>query len=313
MKHALVIILSVSMITCWFLIVPSTSWASEGPGSAGASYLTLPVSAKSIAMGDVKSALPEDPFNWMSTPGAFHYMEGSGIGLFHAEWIVDTRYNNLSYYHRINKMLIISGGFVFTYRPSIQGYSEYPPVKTKELKSNNYQLLLGLGLSPVKSFTAGINLKYFREKLDEWSAGGMGIDLGALYSFDTANISFGFVVQNLGPDIKFESLKEPIPLTIRFGVSHIIASTDNNIKFTYTLDLVNPRYEGFYPSVGSELKLYESYAIRVGYCDQEYRPGSGFTMGCGLEVKDRVTLDYAWTPYGDLGSFHRLSLFFAVR
>lgn len=294
------------------LLLPSAGWTYEGPGSTGANYLTLPVGAKSIAMGEVKAALIGDPFNWISTPGALHYLGGDGLGLFHAEWIVDTRYDNLSYHHRINEKTIISTGFTYTYRPDIQGY-DVSGMETEDLKSNNFQALVGLGFSPVKSLTAGVTFKYFREKLDAWSAGGLGIDMGFLYVFKNPDFALGFVAQNLGPDIKFDSMAEPLPMTIRFGASSTVTVMENVSELTFASDLVKPRYESIYLSAGSELEVYNSLAVRVGYCGHENRPGSGLTMGGGVKIKDKIILDYAWTPYGDLGTFHRLSIFYCIR
>lgn len=285
--------------------------AQEGPGNAGAGYLILPVGPKSIAMGETKAALLEDPFNWMANPAALHGMQGSGLGLSHSEWIVDTRYENLSGHHRISEKFIISGGIIYTYRPDIQGYDDQGQ-ETKMLKNNNYQILVGLGFTPVKQFSAGMNIKYFRETLDDWAAGGVGIDIGALYMIEKTKTAIGFSAQNLGPDIRFDSFAEPLPLMIRFGVSHSSELIPDDLGLSLIFDLVKPRYESIYISAGLELEVIRMLAVRAGYCGQEYRPGGGFTLGGGINVRDTIAVDYAWTAYGDLGSFHRVSLYFSI-
>ena len=210
-------IATASLILAALAPIPAT--AAEGPGGIGANYLTRPVGSKSIAMGEIRAALTGDPFNWLYNPASLQYMQGSGVGLYHSQWIIDTKYDNLSAHHRLSDKFIISGGFTMEYMPDIQGYDELG-VETRTLKSNNYQALLGFGFSPTGSFTAGVNLKYFREKLDEWNAGGVGVDLGVLYTHSETGISFGLAAQNLGPDISFNSLDEPLPTTIRAGAGH---------------------------------------------------------------------------------------------
>lgn len=300
-----------AMLVAALVLLPAVGGAAEGTGSTGASYLLHPVGSKSIAMGEVKSALLGDPFSWLSNPGALNGMNGHGLGVFHAEWIIDTRYDNVSYSYRLNDRVIFGGAFLFTYRPNIQGYNE-SGTETVELKSNNYQIVLGAGFTPIESLMAGVNLKYFRETLDEWSAGGVGVDLGCLYRFDRTRTTFGFAVQNLGPDISFNDLDEPLPVTIRGGASQTLVPMEGIASLSAAVDLVKPRFEDLYVGTGFELEIYDMLAVRIGYCGQESRPGSGLTLGGGFTVRETLTIDYAWTPYGDLGDFHHISIFFGV-
>jgi len=282
--------------------------ALEGPGSTGASYLSFPIGPTAIAMGEAQTALTIDPFGWLTNPGTLHAGGRSGIGITHTEWINDARFDNVSYHHRIREMITLSGAFTFTYRPDIQGYDD-AGLETRALKNNNYQAVIGIGISPLDAFAAGINIKYFQETLDESKAAGMAVDCGALYTFDRPRVSLGLAVQNLGPDISFDSIKEPLPLTVRLGASHSFALVPDRYQFTYTIDLVKPRFDSVFGSAGAEIELYKLFAVRGGYTGEGYRPGDGLTMGAGFHLNERWRLDYAWTPYGDLGSFHWLALF----
>jgi hypothetical protein len=309
-KYAITVCLFISLglLQPW---LADKAFAADGPGSTGAGYLILPVGPKSIAMGEVKAALVDDSFNWLSNPGALQYMNGTGVGVLHSEWLVDTRYNNVAAHHRFSDKFILSGAFTYEYYPEIQGYDEFG-MPTKTLTNNNYQAFLGFGFSPSQSFTAGINVKYFREKLDEWSAGGMAVDIGALYTITPGNISLGFAVQNLGPDIKFNELSEPLPTLIRVGGGQVISITEGIFDLAYAVDLVKPKYESIYLSLGAELQFYETLQVRAGYCGQEYRQGDGLTLGGGVRIQERLQVDYAWTPYGDLGNYHRIAVYFTA-
>jgi hypothetical protein len=315
MKRKSFILAACTAISVFYSIaIPpfSSVIAADGPGSSGASYLNLAVGAKSIAMGEVNAALVGDPLSWMSNPALMHYMEGTGAGIFHAEWLVDTKYENLGFHHRVNDLFAVTCGFVYSYQPDMQGYDEFG-VETSKLKSNNYRALIGFGFTPVESFTAGINVKYFNEKLAEWNSDGMAIDLGALYTFDRFGAAVGIAVQNLGPDITFDSIDEPLPTNIIFGASQSSCYRDDKIAYQLAFDLVKPRFEELFISIGGELTLHNVVAARVGYSGNKYRPGDGFSMGAGFRLRDSIMLDYAWTPYGDLGSFHRISLYLAIQ
>ena len=286
--------------------------ADDGPGSAGAGYLLRPVGPKSIAMGEVKAALDDDPFNWLSNPATLPSMERSGLGVFHSEWLMDTRYTSLSGNHRVSKWLTLGGGLIYEYGDDIQGYNEFGQM-TDPLKNYNYQALLGLGFGPTANFSAGVNLKYFRETLSEWSAGGYGIDVGAFYDIPVAGTKFGLTVQNIGPDIKFVEKDEPLPTTIRAGAVYTTKAAANGVGFSLGLDFVKPRFEDSYIGAGLELTIAGTVALRGGWCGRKSRAGDGFTFGAGVDLDNRVAIDYAATPYGDLGLQHIISIYFGIR
>jgi hypothetical protein len=292
------------------VLTGSVAHATSGPGAAGAEYLTLPIGAKSIAMGEVQSAAIGEPLGWLSNPATLHCMDGFGFGVFHTEWLMQTQYDNAAVHSRVNDHVSLAAGFVSLRRPEIQGYDEFGR-ETGVLDNTNYQALVGLAYSPVPSFAAGLTVKYFNEKLDDVSAGGVGFDIGALYAITSAKLSLGFVAQNLGSDIAFESVEEPLPTTLRGGASYSPDIRKGEAKATFAFDLVKPRYEKLYASAGAELMLFNTFAARVGYNGQESRAGNGLTLGCGVAVRN-ISLDYAWTPYGDFGSVHRISLYFML-
>ncbi len=287
------------------LSVPAS--AIKGPGTTGASYLTLPLGARSPAMGEVTAALASDPFTWLSNPALLQAMNGSGVGISHAEWILDTRYDNATFHRRLSTMFVAAGSIVYQYRPDIQGYDEYG-AETKLLKNSNYQAAAGITYSPIERFGTGVTIKYFSETLDEWKAGGVAADVGAFYSFDAPRISIGCAVQNWGANVKFESVEECLPTTIRAGASHSFTIIPKMYECTYAFDVVKPRFEDVYLSIGGELVLHELLAFRAGYCGQENRQGNGFAMGSGVRIRERLQIDYAWTAGGDLGNFHRISM-----
>jgi hypothetical protein len=293
------------------LLIPRTAAALEGPGTTGAAYLTLSLGPKSIAMGEVKAALPGDPFDWIANPAALGWMDGTGLGAVHAQWILDTQYEHLSAHHRVNRHFAAAGSFFFQHRPDIPGADDIGK-PTGPLANNNYQAVVGLAFSPVRSFSAGVNVKYFRERLDSFHAGGVAVDVGVAYSFSPVGIRLGVAAQNLGADVKFDEVGEPLPSAIRAGASHTFAIAPRTLECTYAFDLVKPRFESLFLSAGAEARICRTLALRAGWCGQQSREGNGLTVGCGVNVVDRAQLDYAWTPYGELGDYHRVALYFSL-
>ena len=299
-----------AILTASIFSVPAAR-AADGPGSAGAGYLIRPVGPKSIAMGEVKAALDGDSFNWLSNPASLSTMEKSGLGLFYSDWLLDTRYSSLSGNARVAKWLTLGAGLIYEFGEDIQGFDDFGQA-TDPLKNYNYQALLGLGFGPTANFSAGLNMKYFRETLSEWSADGYGVDIGAFYDVPVANLKFGLTVQNIGPDIKFVDKEEPLPTTTRAGAVYTMNALTSSLGFSFALDLVKPRFEDMYVGAGLELKIAGIVAVRGGYCGRESRAGDGLSFGAGVDLDDRVVIDYAATSYGDFGLQHIISLYFGI-
>ncbi len=306
--YATAIILAILMAS---IFSAPAAMAGDGPGSTGAGYLLRPVGPKSIAMGEVKAALNDDPFNWLSNPASLTSMERDGFGLFHSEWLMDTRYTNLSGNVRVAKWLTLGGGLIYEYGDDIQGYDDFGQM-TDPLKNYNYQALLGLGFGPTANFSAGLNLKYFRETLSEWSAGGYGFDAGIFYDVPVASLKFGLTVQNIGPDVKFVEIQEPLPTTTRVGAVYTMNAPTSTVGFSLALDYVIPKFEEPYIGAGLELTIAGTVAVRGGWCGQDSRAGDGFTFGAGVDLDNRITIDYAATSYGDFGLQHIISLYFGI-
>jgi len=156
-----------------------------------------------------------------------------------------------------------------------------------------------------------LNVKYFRENLGDWHSTGYAVDIGLLYRNEQYGFSSGLVVQNLGPDIKFDVKEEPIPMTIRAGVSQSIELEKDKLGITLAADAVKIKFQEVYISTGAELELFKIFRVRAGYCGEKYRPGDGFSMGGGISVRDHIIFNYSYSPYGELGDFHRVAIHFS--
>jgi hypothetical protein len=292
--------------------VSTSALAQKGPGTTGAVYLSLPVSAQSIAMGEVSTTLTKDPFNWFANPGLQGMKYESGGGVFHSQWMMDTYYDNAFFNYRVARGLTAGVGLTFVSSPEIQGY-DINGNETTGLDNNNFEGIVGAGYTPIEGLGIGANIKYFQEKIADWTARGYGVDLGAVYTLPAPDISFGVSLRNLGPDVKFVDHEEELPLTFRAGAGFRVAMLPELLGLFIAADVVRPKHGKGYAAIGAEVSLREIVMVRAGYNGEEYRDDDGFTAGVGLVVLKNFVVDYAWTPYGDLGDFHRISLFYSLK
>jgi hypothetical protein len=287
---------------------PSAPFAAEGTGAAGASFLLLPVGARSIALGEASAALAHDPFAWLSNPGLMPFVEGTGVGAFHSQWALDTYYDNAIIKRELTSLVSIGGAITYLTSPDIAGFDE-EGAPTASVSNNNLQGVFSVGIAPIEGLGLGVNAKYLQERIADWTARGWAVDIGAAWQNGFHELTLGVAVQNLGSDITFITEKEKLPTTLRAGVSGAVPLVFAPVTIRLAADFVKPRFEDPYACYGGELDLQSMVFLRAGYTGDTSREGDRFSVGGGLALFGHLMLDYAWSPYGNLGSFHRISLF----
>lgn len=170
-----------------------------------------------------------------------------------------------------------------------------------------------------KLFLGGA-LRVIHEDIAGASHDSMVGDFGALLKPNNT-LSLGFAVQNFGTSI------ENVPSTTRGG-----AALRLNDFVTLSLELAKAADDGSRVGLGAEFQLPEQYlevgqlTFRAGYYNQDglgqsfndtlktFRMDrtSGLTFGFGLYTSQAfgygLSLDYAFVPYGSLGTVDQISL-----
>jgi len=161
----------------------------------------------------------------------------------------------------------------------------------------------------------GTSLKFIRSQIDDATGSSFALDLGVqaqrLTDLGEGPLDVGFSILNLGPAIAVGSIADPLPLKLQGGVLWHISPTVNGL-----LDLHLSVDQDPYFSIGSEVHFPfrddKKFSIRAGYNISRTRELDGLTAmsaGFGLDL-NRFRMDYAWSPFGDLGSTNRISMGF---
>ncbi len=163
-------------------------------------------------------------------------------------------------------------------------------------------------------------LKLIRSSIDDRSGTTAAADLGLLAKhvaeIGDGPLDVGFAVLNLGPALKLGGASDPLPARVRAGGLWRVAP-----NFDAGLDVNFPVDQDPYASLGFEARLPAAsvgskkpwvIALRGGY-DQNRTRGvdglTGFSAGAGFDFS-ALRLDYAWIPFGDLGSVNRITIAF---
>lgn len=282
--------------------------ASAAPTDAttSASFLKLPVGARNSAMG-ATGAAEASAYSTYWNPAGLASVTGRELAYSYTSWLVDVSYQFLGYAQATRwGTFAVSAQYVSV--PAIDKYdntgtalgSQYRPLDS----------LVGLSYArQVAGLGVGASLKHVRSELDDRSAQSLAADVGVRSGPLLGRELFaGFALQNLGPGLKFDRERAPLPLNLKFGASYRAAP-----GLTLALDLNEPRGADATVNGGVEYRVaVGSGAAVVGRGGYETGRGglggmAGLTTGLGLDFS-RFTFDYAFIPMGDFGDAHRLSL-----
>jgi hypothetical protein len=285
-------------------VVPGLALGEDG--TTGLTFLKLGVGARAIAMGDAYVAVGGDASSIYWNPAGTASVDGIDGLLMHGEWFEGIRYDFAGAV-RSDGQQAFGLGIVGLYMDDLErreGPTEEP---IGHFGVFDFALAGTYARRLTEYLDAGIGVKYLYEKIDDETAGGGAVDLGAQYRIPTVpGLSAGVAVQNLGPQMKFVEDGFDLPVTYRVGAalrSRIEAAGGDVLV---TGDAVIPNDGDTKYHFGLEFEYARMIALRFGY-----RTGwdnQNVSMGFGVKV-DRFRLDYAYVPfYSDLGDTHRISL-----
>jgi hypothetical protein len=166
------------------------------------------------------------------------------------------------------------------------------------------------------SLTYGFNLKVIRRTLAEYSATGVGFDIGLLFS-PANNWYVGVNAQDITTTLVAWSTgtNELISPTLKVGTAYFIdlfggrfaPTTDVDIRFENRqfASIAHLGPVSFDPHIGLEFDFKKVIALRVGYNDIKQ-----MTLGAGIHLR-KLDIDYSFAQFdeaNDLGDTHRISL-----
>ncbi len=284
-------------------------FGSADKGTSAAQFLKLGAGARAAGMGEAYSAVcaGADAVYW--NPGALSGLNGISGTFTHAELFGALNYEYLGYAQAFKEAGTIGLGIQYLSAGSIPETDSGGFETGSDM--NPVQLAAALAYSrKIGGFGIGAAAKYIKARLAE-TATALTADAGILSpGFINNKLRLAVVVQNAGGRLKYGQQSDPLPLNLKMGGAFSVS--DN---FILGLDLNSPRDNRLYAAAGAEYLLRYSavsFAARFGYNSRtmgEIDGLTGVSAGLGLMCHD-LALDYAFAPFGSLGSAHRISFSF---
>lgn len=311
-------IAKISIVMCLAVLTRISALAASGnAGTSAAQFLKLGAGSRAGALAETYTAMADDVFSGYYNPAGLTRLERPEFAGQYVSYFQDLKYNYVAFAYPLS--------FSKGYAKHAFGFSVYNlSVTDMERRTEDTDnpagffdasdaaFALSYGYRVRNDLGVGVTAKYIREKIDDVSASAFGADFGAHYRpFEEKAFDIGLAVRNVGTRIDFGSGGDPLPLGVALGVSYASYS-----GLTVALEGTKYRDSDIYGSVGAEYKkqLMENFmaALRAGYTThyKDVDGLKGVAAGAGITYM-KLSLDFAWVPYGDLGNTFRYTL--AVR
>jgi tetratricopeptide (TPR) repeat protein len=287
--------------------------ASAAPPRAarGQSYGTelpfvLGTGARSSGMGAAAVTLADDATVQYYNPAGLGFLVWKEASVYRTN-LFDSKsvYYALSYAHPLLNQGTFAVSLMRVNAGGVEERDENNQLLSSDLHSAQTRFLLGFARTITPSLAAGANLKIDNQSFGNYSASGVGLDVGLMATqwfsggSPVKGIREGFSVRNLiEPTLKLDSEYVSDPMDFVFGVSAL--SGFGSVALVTSLDFVSPRYSPFEFRIGQEVLYNDLFALRLGFDD--VTP----TYGFGARYR-QIAFDYAFRSE-DLGSNHRISL-----
>lgn len=309
MKHTAAILLALALLRAPARagFFPDGAFSDDARGLCSAQFLKVPPSARFAALAGAGLTLDSRDSFFLNPAGSAQ--AGTAAAASYEALLEGTARTGLVF-SRPTRSGTFSAGLI--YQDASAGLEVLDGAGTgsgSEVAA--YDASAGLGWARRLAWGSfGVNVKYVSSRLAEASGATAAFDAGLLFRDPGRPVTeLALALRNFGPPLKQGSQKAPLPAELSGG-----------LKWKYARDF-NIFLEGRMPADHSPYLLFagewfigsspsSGLFLRSGLNFRNYEDHGfmgSFAGGFGLKLGG-FTADYAFSPYGELGAAHRMTL-----
>ncbi len=324
-------------LVLFFLLLSLTTVQSQTViGKYAGEFLAIGVGGRALGMGSAQTALVNDVTAGYWNPAGLARINYPEVSLMHEEHfgsLVNYNYGAVAIPYgpdmsfgvsllRLsvdgipdtrNALYDANGDGILDIHTDRLDYS-----KITEFSNTDWALYFTFAKRATEEFYWGANVKLIRRDLAEYSATGIGFDVGAVYT-PMENLMLGANIQDITTTLVAWSTgrNELITPTAKLGAAYAVEILGGRVMPAVDIDM---RFENrqfastfnlgpvsFDMHAGFEYNFKNVFAVRAGYNDVKE-----FTVGAGLYLP-KLTIDYSFARFSQSASdrlpdSHRISL-----
>ena len=295
-------------------------------GTAGFVFLEMPVTARSVGLGQTGITLPDANVEGLFVNPALTALGEHSYYLHstYARWFVETTHQAFGFVHQHPVRGAVGVQMILLNFGEMEQTRNLTPAEADNLRpgDNNTYFSEGqfsaeayaLGLTYARrltdKFACGANLKFIRETVATHHAENIIADLGFLYQTGFSSLRVGANLQNFGLEAAYANEKFKMPQRLILGLSGELWGTytaPNHL--TWLVEAVHPNDANEQLHCGLEVFVANLLFLRSGYkFGYDYEKIS-FGLGTRFQFKERrIDFDLAYMRHTYLESSVRYSL-----
>jgi hypothetical protein len=306
-------IICLSLLVVFLAAAPAGAGdINSGAGTSAFSFLKINVGGRAVGMGGAFTGLADDESALYYNPAGLVAFEQQRFIAEYHNYFAGLQSGFAGYVHPLSESR------AYGIQVSYLNYGEF----TQTDRMGNVEGTFGgsdlmlagtFALRRNHELMVGVTAKFIYERIQDYSATGLAVDLGVRYMTDRSRYGGGLLIQNLGTQLSSlgEGEKSGLPTLLRAGLSarppglNMVLATDLIVPFDNDIDF----------ALGAEYFKFKPLYLRMGWNSfgSNYRTDysdnglAGLSFGVGVDYRS-LQFSYAFTPAADLGDSHRVTI-----
>lgn len=308
------IVLCLLGLTMMMLAAGAAAQTFKKNGTAGFTFLEIPVTARTAALGEASIALSDGEASAMfDNPAGMGFTNSAhSLAVSYSPWFADIRHYASGYAMKTSIGVIGAGVVMLDYgsmpRTVVgEGQKVYDVIGSFSANS----LVAGISYSAMLTdkFSFGGTVKYVQEKIDVYKASNVVLDGGVLYYTGLGTLRIAAVLQNFGVNAKFINDEFKMPAVFKLGAAmEVFGDPGSENRLTLLAGALHPNDSDEKVVAGLEYAWMNVLVVRGGYKFFYDEETYSFGVGVRPPVDLQVAFDFAYSSYGRLGKVSRLTL-----
>lgn len=270
--------------------------AQEPTAGVPGEWLARYSSARTLGLGSAYVATADDPLGVLWNPAGLSYMNQNELRFENAKMFGESSVNAFgfavpgSHWPSFGLAMVSRGAGEFQQTNDMND-------EVGTFKNTDTAWLLTASKAFTPKVAVGANFKLVQQSVESFSAGGFGVDLGAIVLV-TPELKLGASMMNIGgPSLKLRDVAESYPANFRGGAALQVLQGRGLVA----LELSHSEGLGTRFHTGAEYWIMSGIGLRMGYSEDG---GSG---GFSYRFAPQYSLDYAAADHV-LGLQHRIGM-----
>jgi hypothetical protein len=294
------------MVLAFLVVILFSSKAfPTASGTTLFEFLKLPKNAVQASLASMSSF---GQSTVVQNPAALALVEKYTIQATHVIHFQDITYNTFCFCASLKRsaVSIMYNGIDYGRLERVIELPDGDYEKSGLFSAEDFCVQINAGYPISEAFCAGVGVKYISQNIDNSSISSVAADLAILY-LSTTSWSLSGGLESIGLGVEGYNLPSGAYIGYRNGLAD---SFDIGFEFKVLFNGIMQIKSAIELNNNQRLFLRLGYTLQLNNSNKSLGEwyNRNLSLGFGVNIKETVSMDYSWLPFGDLGSASIISI-----